>query len=118
MRKIEIGLAKVVVENNWRVTHCNLSEIDPAKLEQWEQLDLAALWPWHFVQDLLQIEKLDGRFIIDVSWIPEGELNGEYLVDLIGQNELGEWDWGQPIESERTRSLEKLLARVLNMSKK
>lgn len=104
------------VGNDWRITHHTLSEIDPEDLQHWEATHLMKLWPLYFVQDLLQIEKKDDSELIDVSWLPDGEMEGEYLIERFSKGAVGEWNWKEPKRSERTRSLQRIIDLVRQMT--
>ncbi len=48
---------------------------------------------WFFKNDILQVQYDDGKYILDVGWLPEFNLiEGAFKIDVIC-----DYDWDQPV---------------------
>lgn len=55
-------------------------------------------------EDLLQVSYGDDKYILDVGWFPEGELDGSFRVVIIEN-----YNWDQPIFIKRVNSIDMLI---------
>lgn len=62
-------------------------------------------------EDLLQVESIDKRCLLDVGWYPELELNGSFKVVVIEN-----YDWQNPLYEKKVTNLSDL-KNVLRESK-
>jgi len=70
-------------------------DIDP-KLSFEEQL-------WSYKEDMLQVSFHNSKYVLDIGWSPDFEINGFFKVQIIK-----ELDWMAPIYSKKTNNLDEL----------
>ena len=100
---------------NWIIKFNSLSELDPENNDlSKEELEHAILG---FTQDLVLIENELESNLIDIGWYPDIDINGEFILSKLTKGKDHEYDWQNPIEEYKTRSLRKLLLRIEELTR-
>ena len=80
-----------MIPNTWLIIG-GLPAVDPTEAVE-DDRDL-------FTEDLFQATEPSGRFLLDVGWLPEADLSGTFVCQLVRD---GEWD--PPVLVYRTKRL-------------
>jgi len=99
-------LQRLRIPSGWKVTYNSFCEIAPP-LGLPEEDDM---WLF-FTQDLLQIinENKNIEFMIDLGWIPEGDPEGSFHVQVIKNK-----NWDEPLEEFKSQDQKMITEKIEN----
>ena len=101
---------EITLSANWEVRWNKILAVDPSEVDLASPTYQNHLL-YYFVQDMFWAENSSQSLGIDVGWIPEGEPNGQYHLQIIKKDQ-DSWDYLNPVFELQTRSLEELLASI------
>lgn len=58
---------------------------------------------WSFKEDILQIEFVDDKYLIDIGWYPEFDPNGAFTIKVVN-----DFDWSNPIFKGKCKNIDLL----------
>lgn len=111
LKREKVSPQSISVDGNWVLTYNTLTNIDPDS-HSFSSNEVEKVWIWMFTQDLVQIQCTEAGQLLDIGWSPEGDPEGQFVLQLIGQDTEGEWDWEKKISLYKTRSLPALLQEI------
>jgi len=68
-------------------------------------------YKWEFNEDIFQFENAYRKRLLDLSWRPEFDPNGEYILVLLDVDYLY---WNQPLCEFRSRDINKIIEKTEN----
>ena len=102
----DISLQPLIIPTGWTVVWNQFYDVEPGAdllIEGLPDGDVREL----FVQNLLQLKYPHHNLILDLGWIPEANLNGNYQLALI-KNE----DWEYPIVTFESMNKEEIVNKI------
>ena len=92
------------IQGNWKVVFNNFTEFDIERDDNKNAFDYLA-------EDLLrllyQTDENSTILAIDLSWYPDGNINGSYILVMVK-----DYDWLNPLEELRTRNKAEIVSHI------
>lgn len=122
MTPFEPELVKFDLPSAWAITYHALYALDPDDPKSLDAIRTPgfSLWESYFHQDLLQVEDVERRLLIDVGWVHDSDPDGTFLIRLLAWRVFIDrppgFDWGHPLIQARTRSLSETIEMVRTLT--
>ena len=110
----EIPLVDFLKATGWFVSLHKLYYLSPNDANQVEGIQTdVTVWDIIFVQDLFEAVNDDKLLLLDVGWYPDGDVNGQFRLELVSKSNLDEdYDWMNPVMKLETRSIDLLVSTI------
>ena len=110
----EIPLVDFLKATGWFVSLHKLYYLSPNDANQVEGIQTdVTVWDTIFVQDLFEAVNDDKLLLLDVGWYPDGDVNGQFRLELVSKSNLDEdYDWMNPVMKLETRSIDLLVSTI------
>lgn len=102
----DISLQPLRIPTGWTVDWNQFYDVEPGAELLIKGLPNADVWQF-FLQDLLQLKHFNYNLILDLSWIPEADPNGNYQLVLITNQ-----DWENPLATFHSRSKDEIVKKI------
>lgn len=102
----DISLQPLIIPTGWTVDWNQFYDVEPGADLLIEGLPNGDVWEL-FLQNLLQLKYSNSNLILDLSWIPEADPNGNYQLELITNQ-----DWENPITTFQSRSKNEIVEKI------
>lgn len=114
MDRSELQRCEIPSNRNWVVRQNHIFQLDPDEANDVTGFDEGLrIWDLFFLQDMFQAISTNEKYIIDVSWVAEGDPDGHYHLVLITWNENEKmFNWREPLIVYDTRSTDQLLLKI------
>jgi len=87
----EIPLVDFLKATGWFVSLHKLYYLSPNDANQVEGIQTdVTVWDTIFVQDLFEAVNDDKLLLLDVGWYPDGDVNGQFRLELVSKSNLDE----------------------------
>ncbi|AIQ53398.1 hypothetical protein [Paenibacillus sp. FSL R7-0331] len=97
-------LVPLRIPAGWKISFNQFTESNPELF-----IDDEYIYRWEFNEDIFQFENSYRKRILDLSWRPEFNPNGEYILVLLDADFP---DWSQPLSEFRTKEIKKIIEKT------